>query len=93
MTVYGKANLAFVSFFYVSYNDLVLNVINQKTTITGTESLGCTYTTLGCNLVGSISNTTFKTSDTSVLSYSSNMFFIGLSRIMLKYTGTTAVTG
>lgn len=92
ITVYGSANLAYISFFYLSFDSAALNVINFKTAMDGRNSLGCWYTSNRCN-GSSISNSTFNSGATSVLNYTSSMFFIGLDNIIVTYSGNSTNQG
>lgn len=72
---YGSAEIQYVGFYYLSFDSAALNVMYQKASAHGTESMGCYYS--GCG-GGSLSNTGFTTDPTQVLAYTSNMFFMGV---------------
>ena len=98
VTVFGQANLAYVSFFYLSYDTTALNVLYSKTAMNGRSYLGCYYTQNTCTpvfpaTVNPTSNTTFKTGGTSVLGYTSGMFYMGLDSMIVTYSGNTVNRG
>lgn len=98
VTVFGQANIAYVSFFYLSYDTTALNVLYSKTAMSGRSFLGCYYTQNTCNPVfpatlNPSSNTNFNTGATSVLSYTSGMFYMGLDSMIVTYSGNTVDKG
>ena len=71
ITVYGSAELTYVSYYLVSFDPTTLNIVSKKQEMDGRSSMGCFYTPSGCwGGGGSLSNTNFNTAPTGVLSYS-----------------------
>lgn len=68
-------------------------MVNKKATVAGSSDLGCFYTTLGCGFAGSISNSSFNTVATSIIQYTSSMFFIGFDKMILRYSGSATYSG
>lgn len=74
ITVYGGAEISYISYFYVSFEPNTLNVVTYRTVMEGRSSLGCSYSSTTCNPAPNItvspsSNSTFNTGGTSVLAY------------------------
>lgn len=63
----------------------------------GRSYLGCYYSANTCNpfpfSLNPSSDINFNTGATSVLSYTQNMFYIGVDRMIVHYTGNTAEKG
>jgi hypothetical protein len=98
ITVYGGAEVTYVSYFYISFEPATLNIINYRLETDGVNSaMGCYFSINTCNPVlpatlSPGSNTTFSTGKTAVLSYTSNNFYIGISRMIMAYAGDSFTT-
>jgi hypothetical protein len=92
VTIYGTGNLIYVSYFYLAYDSTAMNVLYSSTAMSGRNHLGCYYPNYICN-ISATSNTTFNTGATSVLAYTSSMFYMGIDIMIAKYSGTAAYRG
>jgi proprotein convertase subtilisin/kexin type 5 len=93
MTVYGKAEVSSVSYYYLAYNKAALNVDYLSEATLGRGNLGCYYPDNDCGNSGATSTTTFRTAATSVLDYNVNMFYMGIDSMIIKYDGSTNFKG
>lgn len=93
MTVYGLAEVTTVSYYYLSYNTVALNVQYLSAATIGHATLGCYYPNNNCGNMGATSTTTFNTAGTSVLAYNVNMFYMGIDSMIIMYDGSTNYKG
>lgn len=97
VTVYGSAELTFLSYFYISYETKTVNIWNYRLATDGVNAIGCYYSVNTCNPIPPItlspgSNSSLQTGKTAVMSYNSNNFYMGISRMIMTWAGDSSTT-
>jgi hypothetical protein len=73
ITVYGGAEVTFVSYYYISFEPKTVNIINYRLETDGVgAAIGCFYSINTCNPLPpttAVSTTGLQTGKTAVLSY------------------------
>ena len=89
--VYGLAHVTYLSYYYLSYDSIIFDVLYTSAVMSGTSSIGCYYPSNSCG--GMSPTTNFNTGTTETLSYNDNMFYMGISSMIIYYTGAITYKG
>jgi hypothetical protein len=93
ITVYGSAELTYVSYYLLSFDPTTLNIVSRKQELNGRSAMGCFYTRDGCGGGSALSNSNFQTAPTGVQSYSPQNFFIGITRMIMTWANGGSTSG